>query len=125
MATKNDPGPYDCYAKLADDEPYFLLRAKDPVGPFLVSAWAATRAGDVAGAVQQIGRAAVALQASGRALLPFDSAKSVEARQCARAMLAWQQSRPVTVVGHVSAEQLRELMAQVAEPPSAEEAGRG
>lgn len=41
--TKLNPGPYDCYAKLALDEPYFVLRAKDPDAPALVEAWAATR----------------------------------------------------------------------------------
>lgn len=36
MSTKLDPGQFDCYAKLADDEPYFVLRAKDPHAPVLV-----------------------------------------------------------------------------------------
>ena len=40
MGTKNNPGGYDCYAKLADDEPSFLLRANDPLSPTLVRLWA-------------------------------------------------------------------------------------
>lgn len=43
MSTKLDPGNYDCYKKLADDEPYFVLRAKDPHAPALVELWAALR----------------------------------------------------------------------------------
>lgn len=41
--TKLNPGPYDCYAKLALDEPYFVLRAKDPAAPAIVEAWAGLR----------------------------------------------------------------------------------
>lgn len=43
MSTKNDPGRFDCYNKLADDEPYFVLRAKDPHAPVLVELWASLR----------------------------------------------------------------------------------
>ena len=43
MSTKNNPGAYDCYAKLEPDEPYFVLRGKDPVGWLLVKLWVAIR----------------------------------------------------------------------------------
>lgn len=43
MSTKLNPGAYDCYTKLKDDEPYFVLRAKDPDAPALVEAWATAR----------------------------------------------------------------------------------
>lgn len=43
MSTKQDAGPFDCYAKLFDDEPYFVLRAKDPDAPAIVEAWAQRR----------------------------------------------------------------------------------
>lgn len=39
MSTKRHPGPFDCYAKLADDEPYFLLRGGDIDGPDVVREW--------------------------------------------------------------------------------------
>src|SRR5574341_1751419 len=42
--TKANPGPYDCYAKLRADEPYFVLRAKDPDAPATVERWANARA---------------------------------------------------------------------------------
>lgn len=43
MSTKQNPGEYDCYAKLAPDEPYFVLRAKDPLAPALIELWAEQR----------------------------------------------------------------------------------
>lgn len=45
MGTKNNPGEYDCYAKLADDEPYFVLRGKDPSARYLVRIWVHLRRG--------------------------------------------------------------------------------
>ena len=39
MGTKTDPGDYDCYAKAAEDEPIFVLRASDPLSPKLVRKW--------------------------------------------------------------------------------------
>ena len=40
MATKRNPGQFDCYAEAADDEPIFVLRANDPLAPHLVLDWA-------------------------------------------------------------------------------------
>lgn len=45
MATKDTPGDFDCYAKLRPDEPYFVIRAKDPVGAKAVRAWCQLRRG--------------------------------------------------------------------------------
>src|SRR5436190_23199118 len=67
MGTKNNPGKFDCYAKADPDEPIFVLRANDPLAPFLVDAWAKACA-------------------SGH----HDPAKVVEARDCAQAMRNWQ-----------------------------------
>ena len=47
MTTKKNPGKFNCYAKLDDDEPYFVLRGKDPVAPYLVLAWREIRSGNV------------------------------------------------------------------------------
>jgi hypothetical protein len=71
MSTKNHPGAYDCYAKLADDEPYFVIRAKDPNGPALVELWALLRE-------RQYG----------------NYPKLDEARQCAADMRAWKAAHP-------------------------------
>jgi hypothetical protein len=50
MGTKNNPGNFDCYAKAAADEPIFTLRGKDPIAPYLVEVWHATRKGDFSSA---------------------------------------------------------------------------
>lgn len=43
MGTKRDPGEYDCLAKAAEDEPYFLLLARDVSAPGAVLNWAISR----------------------------------------------------------------------------------
>lgn len=43
MATKNNPGAHDCYAKAEPDEPIFVLLARDRHAPVLVAVWAALR----------------------------------------------------------------------------------
>ena len=41
MATKENPGEFDCYAAAYPDEPLFVLRANDPLAPALVRRWVA------------------------------------------------------------------------------------
>lgn len=43
MSTKLKPGPYGCYEKAEDDEPMFILLARDPQAPALVDLWASIR----------------------------------------------------------------------------------
>jgi hypothetical protein len=69
MGTKNNPGNYDCYAKAGSDEPMFVLLARDPYAPLLVTMWARLR--------EKMGG---------------DATKIAEARQCAEAMSAWFES---------------------------------
>lgn len=71
MGTKNNPGPFDCYAKADPDEPLFILRAKDPLAPALVRMWAHVRE-----------------VYDGRLGL-IDSRKYLEAHDCAREMENW------------------------------------
>jgi len=85
MGTKRNPGAYDCYAALDDDEPHFVLRAKDASSPWMVQKWAENRAREI-----RLG------------LRPkSDEAKVVEALQCADDMIKWRQAHalnaPVTV----------------------------
>lgn len=44
MGTKKEPGRFDCYAKAEDDEPMFVLLARDPQSSLVVRKWAAERA---------------------------------------------------------------------------------
>lgn len=39
MATKNNPGDYDCYERLEPDEPGFTLMARDAVAPETIRHW--------------------------------------------------------------------------------------
>ena len=74
MGTKNNPGKFDCYDKIGDDEPFFVLRAKDPSAARLVRQWAADyHNGDY------------------REHEPIDWDKYCEAEKCADAMDSWQQ----------------------------------
>ncbi len=67
MGTKNHPGAFDCYAAADDDEPMFVLLARDEQAPELVEKWAATRRRD-----------------RGQ-----DDPKAAEAMDCARAMRSY------------------------------------
>jgi hypothetical protein len=40
MGTKSNPGTYNCIEKAEDDEPVFVLLARDPVAPTIVRLWA-------------------------------------------------------------------------------------
>lgn len=43
MATKNNPGKFDCYDNAHPDEPMFVLLGRDPLAPFLVDLWIKVR----------------------------------------------------------------------------------
>lgn len=43
MATKNNPGAFDCYKKADGDEPMFVLLGRDPVAATIVRGWVVTR----------------------------------------------------------------------------------
>jgi hypothetical protein len=47
MGTKNDPGDFDCYSNALPDEPMFILLARDPSAPKLVTDWALLRHEDI------------------------------------------------------------------------------
>ena len=79
MSTKLNPGQYDCYARLSDDEPYFVLRAKDPHAPALVELWANLR-------ISEFGW----------------TAKFDEALKCAAQMREWQRRKEVEPLGMLS-----------------------
>lgn len=66
MGTKANPGTYDCYAAATDDEPLFVLRAKDPLAPDIVRLWAKTRQ-----------------------ILNGRTPRVIEAEECAAAMEEW------------------------------------
>lgn len=46
MATKNNPGKFDCYANAEPDEPMFVLLGRDRMGASIVRLWALAREGE-------------------------------------------------------------------------------
>jgi hypothetical protein len=47
MATKQNPGEFDCYKKAIPNEPLFVLLARDPSMPDLVRRWAIIRKNEI------------------------------------------------------------------------------
>jgi hypothetical protein len=83
MATKNNPGAWDCYANAEPDEPMFVLLARDASAAGLVRRWAQRRQEDIS---------------TGRK--PLEDQKQVdEALQCADTMDAWRFSKKLRPKG--------------------------
>lgn len=95
MATKNNPGDYDCYAHAEPDEPMFVLLARDPLAEYLTAVWVALRAGDVTAAHDLLTKASLELIKTGKRLLLYNDLKSVEAQQCSYAMRTWRIGKQV------------------------------
>ena len=74
MGTKNDPGKFDCYHKAEDDEPMFVLLARDIHAPSAVYDW--------------INSYELACEENGGPT-PEQAAKIDEAVKCAEAMEFW------------------------------------
>lgn len=89
MGTKQNPGRFDCYEAALPDEPMFVLLARDPLAPFLVSIWSAIRMNDweKAGVVFN----AMIERAGGAYSLVPDTDPAIEAMDCSQAMFAWRQ----------------------------------
>lgn len=98
MGTKANPGKFDCYAKAADDEPLFVLRAKDPTAKHLVCVWTSVQAGDAIGAIKAMLNALDASPANDERPLEYTSEKSMEASECARAMGEWEIARQIAAI---------------------------
>lgn len=111
MATKNNPGKFDCYANADPDEPMFVLLARDKHAVALIWLWCTLRELD-----------------------NEDPTKVADARACADEMVAWavEHKRKVCGMGHAGLAAMLELvrMANYAvknaknEPTSNEEAMR-
>lgn len=73
MATKANPGKFDCYANAQPDEPMFVLLARDESAPILVEEWAKAR-------LRQI---------TSGARVPAEAEQCLEAFEVAAAMRVW------------------------------------
>lgn len=85
MATKENPGRYDCYANAEPKEEYFVLLARDRRAPYLVELWAAASRVSVLGMLVAFAR----LVAHAMTRRSSDPDKVDEAEGCARRMRAW------------------------------------
>jgi hypothetical protein len=91
MATKNNPGRFDCYAAARPDEQMFTLLERDPMAPYLVAIWAQLRLGNPVEAKAVFDTMCAKL--AGRYLAEPDSEKGYDAMDCARAMFRAQEER--------------------------------
>jgi len=73
MASKLNPGKFDCYENALPDEPMFILLARDPSAPQLVREWAMRRQWHIENGVRP----------------KEDLAMCEEARECATNMENW------------------------------------
>ncbi len=39
MGTRRNPGRFDCYLNAKEDEPMFILLARDPIAPLIIELW--------------------------------------------------------------------------------------
>lgn len=79
MGTKNKPGDFDCYAAADDDEPMFVLLARDPIAPALIRQWVILRMAEQQGSIEAIGD---------------NARKCQEALLCATNMDLWRLENP-------------------------------
>lgn len=85
MSTKAGPGKYDCYARAQDDEPMFILLARDPSAPDIVEKWIKARMRLIMDGVKPM----------------EDVAMLKEATECAQAMRIWWREytdRPLSII---------------------------
>lgn len=79
MGTKNKPGVFDCYDAAEDDEPMFVLLARDASAPNIVEEWARCRFRKLAHETESVGDES----------LTRGLRKIAEALYCAQAMRDW------------------------------------
>lgn len=86
MGTKNNPGQFDCYEAAEDDEPMFVLLARDALAPDTIEDWARRRFERLASEhtlKEQYG------EHLDRAHVQRALSKIAEALACAQAMREW------------------------------------
>jgi hypothetical protein len=86
MATKENPGKFDCYANAKDDEPMFVLLARDELAASLTIVWALLR--DKAPREKIMAEIDCAI-ANVAHKSPMNREKYVEAMNCAGDMYKW------------------------------------
>ncbi|MCF8878320.1 aspartate decarboxylase [Hyphobacterium sp. SN044] len=91
VGSKANPSKYDCYPDLADDEPYFVIRADDPLASALVELHAYIGAGQAGAAHNKL--AEIMELTRGKAPRPSDSPKYRETFAISSAMEHWRAAK--------------------------------
>ncbi len=89
MGTKANPGKFDCYAAAGDDEPLFVLLARDPFAIGLVLIWSSLRIGEEQTARNQFEDLLRDMASRGSDDRQRDIDKAFEALDCAKTMFTW------------------------------------
>lgn len=87
LGSKANPSQYDCLPDLAEDEPYFVIRAKDPLAGAIVELHAYIGAGQAGAAHAKL--AEIMEMTRERAPRPSDSPKYRETFAISSAMERW------------------------------------
>ena len=87
LGSKANPSQFDCLPDLADDEPYFVIRAHDPLANALVELHAYIGAGQSGAAHNKL--AEIMAMTSARAPRPASSPKYRETFAISLAMEQW------------------------------------
>lgn len=87
VGSKANPSQYDCYPDLAEDEPYFVIRAHDPLSSALVELHAYIGAGQSGAAHNKL--AEIMNMTADNAPRPSDSPKYRETFAISLAMEQW------------------------------------
>jgi hypothetical protein len=87
VGSKANPSRFDCYGDLAEDEPYFVIRARDPLSDALIELHAYIGAGQAGAAHNKLAEI-MALTAE-KAPRPPDSPKYRETFAISQAMERW------------------------------------
>lgn len=91
VGSKANPSQYDCYPDLAEDEPYFVIRADDPLSDALVELHAYIGAGQSGAAHNKLAEI-MALTAE-RPPRPSDSPKYRETFAISQNMEKWRDAK--------------------------------
>ena len=91
VGSKANPSQFDCYNDLAADEPYFVIRAHDPLSDSLVELHAYIGAGQAGAAHNKL--AEIMALTSGRPPRPSDSPKYRETFAISQSMERWRSAK--------------------------------
>jgi hypothetical protein len=91
LGSKANPSQYDCLPDLAEDEPYFVIRAKDPLAAAIVELHAYIGAGQSGAAHNKL--AEIMDMIRDRPPRPSDSPKYRETFAISSAMERWREGK--------------------------------